>query len=306
MFQSILVPLDGSRFGEHAMPIALSIARRAGATVQLAHVHVPILHVTGISVLDSGADEQVKQQEQAYLVETVRRWTVAESNVPLSTVFLDGLSPDALRQQVEDGKADLIVMTTHGRGPLSRFWLGSVADTLVRTCPVPSLVIRPLDYPPELAVAAPFRQLLIALDGSPLAEQALEPALALGRLMESRFILLRVVRPVVMLGDDRGWPGQPGVDEHLTRQLTEEARNYLEAIAEPLRGQGLSVQTQVALQVQPAVAILEEAKERQADLLVLATHGRSGIKRLLLGSIADKVLRGITMPVLLCRPKAKT
>jgi nucleotide-binding universal stress UspA family protein len=306
MFHSILVPLDGSRFGEHALPFALSIARRTRATVQLADVHVPVLHVTGISILDSGADEQVKEQEAAYLDETLHRWTAAAPDVPMSTVFLEGLPADALRQQIEDGKADLIVMTTHGRGPLSRFWLGSVADNLVRTCPVPSLVIRPLDYPPSVEVAAPFRRILIALDGSPLAEQALELGLALGGFMESQFTLLHVVRPVVSMEDARNWPGQVQVDDHLTRQLTDEARCYLEAIAESLRKEGRSVQTQVALQLQPAVAILEEAKERSADLIVLTTHGRSGLKRLLLGSVADKVLRGSTIPVLLNRPKAQT
>jgi nucleotide-binding universal stress UspA family protein len=306
MLQSILVPLDGSLFSEHALPLALSIARRARASVQLVHVHVPVMHVTGISVLDSGADEKVKEQEWTYLDDASCRWAATAPDVPIRTVLQGGYTPDALREQVAEGKADLIVMTTHGRGRLSHLWLGSVTDALVRTCSVPLLVVRPIEKPPEVAIAPPFRQIMIALDGSPLAEQALKPALDLGRLMDSHFTLLRVVKPAVMMGYARDWPGEVKIDEHLTRQLAEDARNYLEAIAGRLREQGLAVQTHVTLEGQPALAILEESRLQKADLLSLATHGRSGLKRLLLGSVADKVLRSATLPVLLYRPPAES
>jgi nucleotide-binding universal stress UspA family protein len=303
MFRSLLVPLDGSPFSEHALPFALGIAQRAGAAVQLVHVHVPLVHVTGIDALDRGADEQVKEQEWAYLDRTVSRWQTAVPGVQMSSALLEGFGPDALREQMS-GKADLVVMATHGRGPASRFWLGSVADALVRTATVPLLLLRPSEQPPPVALAPPFRHVMIPLDGSELAEKTLGPALQLGRLMEASFTLLRVVKPVVMLDPNLGWPAMTGTNETLTQQAIDEAQTYLGRIAVRLGGQGLKVRTRTVLHTYPADAILEEARE--ADVIGLATHGRGGLGRLLLGSVADKVLRGGTTPMLVCRPRNET
>jgi nucleotide-binding universal stress UspA family protein len=303
MFRSLLVPLDGSSFSEHALPFALSIAKRAGAAVQLVHVHTPLVDATGIDVLDSGADERVKEQEWAYLDRMVDSWRVAAPNVRLSSALLEGFAPEVLREQM-NGQADLVVMATHGRGPASRFWLGSVADALVRTAIVPLLLLRPGEQPPPVALSSPFRRMMISLDGSKLAEQALEPAVQLGRLMECSFTLLRAVHPVLMVDPNFGWPAMTGTNELLTRQAINEAQAYLDRIAMRLDDQGLSVRTRTVLQTSPADAILEEAGE--ADVIGLATHGRGGFRRLLLGSVADKVLRGGTTPMLVCRPRIET
>ena len=194
-------------------------------------------------------------------------------------------------------------MATHGLGPLSRFWLGSVADALVRTATVPLLLLRPSEQPPPAAIAPPFRHMMIPLHGSDLAEQALDPALQLGRLMEADYTLLRVVKPVVMLAHLE-WLALSGTNETLTRQALDEAQAYLDRIADRLRGQGLTVQTRTVFHTYPADVILEEARE--ADVIGLATHGRGRFRRLLLGSVADKVLRGGTTPMLVCRPRNET
>jgi nucleotide-binding universal stress UspA family protein len=303
MFRSLLVPLDGSPFSEHALPFALGIATRAGAAVQLVHVHIPVVYATGINVLDSGADERVKEQEWVYLDRMVSRWQASAPGVQLSSTLLEGFAPDVLREQMS-GKADLVVMATHGSGPMSRFWLGSVADALVRTATVPLLLLRPNEQPPPVALAPPFRHVMIPLDGSELAEQALEPALQLGRLMEANYLLLRVVKLVVMLDPNLGWPAMTGTNETLTRQAIDEAQAYLDRIAVRLGGHGLKVRTRTVLHTHPAEAILQEAQG--ADVIALATHGRGGLRRLLLGSVADKVLRGGTTPMLVCRPRDGT
>jgi nucleotide-binding universal stress UspA family protein len=240
MFRSLLVLLDGSPFSEHALPFALGIAKRAGAAVQLVHVHVPLVYATGIDVLDSGADERVKEQGWAYLDRMVSRWQTVALEVRMSSALLEGFAPDVLREQM-NGKADLVVMATHGLGPLSRFSLGSVADALIRTATVPLLLLRPSEQPPPVALAPPFRHVIIPLDGSELAEQALEPALQLGRLMAASYILLRVVKPVVMHDPNLGWPAMTRTNQILTRQATDEAQAYLNRIAMRLGEQGLSV-----------------------------------------------------------------
>ena len=305
MFRSLLVPLDGSSFSENALPCALNIAKRSGAAVQLLHVHVPLLYTTGASAVDSGGDESVWKQERAYLDQTIARWQVAAPGVRMSSAVLEGLVPDALREQMS-GKAELMVLTTHGRGPASRFWLGSAADDLVQTATVPMLVLRPSEQPPPLTISPPFHHMMITLDGSDLAEQAFGPALQLGRLMQTRYTLLRVVKPVVSLDPTTGWSATNDMNEPQARQQLDEAQAYLDRIAERLRGQGLTVQTRLTLHTRPADAILEETAKQGVDVIALATHGRGGLQRLLLGSVADEVLRGGTTPLLICRPQIET
>ena len=237
MFHSLLVPLDGSPFSEHALPFALGIANRAGASVQLLHVHVPLVQLTGISAVDSGADEQVKEQEWAYLDQTASRWRSAAPEVAMSSALLEGLAPDVLREQMS-GKTDVVVMATHGRGPLSRFWLGSVADSLVRTTSVPLLLLRPSEQPPAVALAPPFQHMMIPLDGSELAEQVLEPALQLGRLTGASYTLLRVVKPVVMFDPNLGWPSMTGTSDMLTRRALDKAQAYVDELAGRLVDRG--------------------------------------------------------------------
>lgn len=223
----------------------------------------------------------------------------------MGSALLEGFVPEALREQMS-GKAELMVMTTHGRGPASRFWLGSVTDALVRTATVPLLLLRPSEQAPPLALSPPFHHMMITLDGSDLAEQALGPALQLGRLMQTRYTLLRVVKPVVSLDPTTGWSATTDRNEPLARQQLDEAQAYLDRIAERLRGQGLTVQTRLVLHTRPADTILEETREQGVDVIALATHGRGGLQRLLLGSVADKVLRGGTTPLLICRPQIET
>lgn len=301
MIRSLLVPLDGSVFSEYALPFALGIAKRACAAVQLLQVHVPLDDYSVLPAPHSDPEERIKEQEWAYLDHIMHRWQLRVPDVKMSTLLLEGLPSEVLLEETR--KADLVVMSTHGRGPASRFWLGSLADALVRAVAVPLMLLRPDEQPSSDALASPFHHLMIPLDGSDLAEQALKPALQLGRLMEAKYTLLRVVKPVIMLDPNPGWPAMTDLNEKMTRQTLDEAQGYLDRIAALLRGQGLTVQTRTVLHTHPAEAILQEAKEQRADLLSLATHGRGGIRRLLLGSVADKVLRGSSIPMLVCRPR---
>jgi nucleotide-binding universal stress UspA family protein len=285
MFQSLLVPLDGSPFGEQALPLAQEIARRSGAAVEVAHVHDPVADrlLTYYTL-----DPRVKESERAYL----RSQAGPPAALPggsATSALLNGPVVDALREHAAAIHADLVVMTTHGRGPLSRFWLGSVADQLVRHLSIPILLVRPRDAPPDPQGEKPvLRRVLVPLDGSALAEQILEPALALVELMGAKCCLFRVVEPV----------GKPAT---LNRRQ-EDARAYLEQVAQPYQARSLPVHTRVAVHSHPAAAILDEAQALRIDLIALATHGRGGLKRLLLGSVADKVLRGASIPVLVRRP----
>ncbi len=155
--------------------------------------------------------------------------------------------------------------------------------------------------------------MLIPLDGSELAEQILEPALALGAATQAEYTLLRVVKQMAAASYDPASGRVSGLRESLLKQMQvmdrqqwTEAQEYLERLAGGLRARSLTVQRRVIPHEQPAAAILDDAQKNAADLIALATHGRGGLKRLLLGSVADKVVRGAATPVLVYRPVDKS
>jgi nucleotide-binding universal stress UspA family protein len=171
------------------------------------------------------------------------------------------------------------------------------------------LVVQAKEAAPDLAQEPVVRRVLIPLDGSVLAEQILEPALALGAATQAEYMLLRVVQAMIPGGYIPASAKVSGLGEPLLKQLQAlhrqewaGAQGYLEGLAERLRARSLTVQTRVVSHEQPAAAILDDAQKNAVDLIALATQGRGGLKRLLLGSVADKVLRGATIPVLVYRP----
>lgn len=309
MVRTILVPLDGSTFGEHALPMALSLARRTDAVVHLVHVHQPVppASVAGVAVMDS-LDLHMRQDEQAYLADVTRR-VREHKDVPVVTALLEGEVAIALREYAAQHKCEFVVMSTHGRGAMSRFWLGSVADDLLRQPPCPVLLIRPHEGKPELRREPQIKSILVPLDGTPLAEQALEPAVAMTKPFQGSLTLLRVIKPALRGTYLPEGTTMEGIThsileqiDTLQQQLKDEARNYLQGVAEKLRARGVEVMTRVVIDEQPGTAILQEADACYADLIAMATHGRRGFKRLFLGSVADKVVRGGTVPVLLHKP----
>lgn len=311
MYRTLLVPLDGSAFAEHALPAALAIARRGRSRLHLVSVVTPLAeaYVEGLYFSTGELEAQLDSRQRAYL-EGVAGRLRERAEVPVSVSVPHGEVAGSLCQLLAQGEEDLVVMATHGRGALGRFWLGSVADEMVRHTPVPLLLVRPGNEAPDLGHEPDLGKVVLPLDGSPLAEQILEPVIALAGLMPGANVtLMRAVHPIlptVYLPDIP--PGEREA-QHLAEQLQAtqarlltEARAYLDGIAERLRGRGINTQVEVVVEDQAAVAILHEAEKRSAGLIALETHGRRGLARLVLGSVADKVIRGSHVPVLVHRP----
>jgi nucleotide-binding universal stress UspA family protein len=208
---------------------------------------------------------------------------------------------DALDGHAKSTGNDFIIMTTHGRGPLSRFWLGSVADELVRRATVPLLLIRPLETAPDFASEPQLRRIAIPLDGSTLAEQVLESAIGLGSLMQADYTLVHIYGPLVDSGVDPLNYATVGGHELSLEQRRTDAESYLNRVAKRLKERGFTVETHVGFAQHPASAILDSAEHLGMSLIALETHGRRGLTRLLLGSVADKVIRGASIPVLVHR-----
>jgi nucleotide-binding universal stress UspA family protein len=295
MFRKLLVPLDGSDFAEHALPIAASIALQAGAAIQIVRAHSPVAMLSAESefVFDQCLDSKIQESETAYLDEVVNKLK-RTLRVEIDSALVNNFAADALHEQAIAAGADLVVMATHGRNGLSRFWLGSVADALIRRLPMPILLIRPSEEKLNLTTETIFRRILIPLDGSALAEQILGPAIKFASLARVEYTLVRVVEPFM--------PPPEVFSEQLLEQLEHQAQVYLDRIVERLRDRSLLVKTRVLVNRPVAAAILEEARVDKTSLIALETHGRGGLGRLLLGSVADKVIRAAKVPVLLRRP----
>ena len=300
MFREILVPLDGSPLAEHALPFAVSIAMKTGATVHVVLVHVPDAYGEYAAPHSDDFDMEAKAREKAYLDALGGRLAKAFKGT-IQIHHLEGIVQETLVEEVAERGVDLVVMSAHGWGYSSRALLGSVSDYLMRHLGVPMLLMHSEVGMTELNRPLSFRRILIPLDGSELAEAMLEPALALGALWNAEYRYVRVMGPpshhlTGSLGDEPHAPHQ-GIVDATTRHWAA----YLEKMAHRLRKQSLTVETHVRVSRKVAAAILEEATTTGCDLIAISTHGRGGLSRLLRGSVADKVVRGANTPVLVYR-----
>jgi nucleotide-binding universal stress UspA family protein len=295
MLKRIMVPLDFSGFAEHALGYALGLARRTQATLQL------------VSVLVSLPPELTTDEIHSYQAKTATLLgrelpnRVTRDVIPESPAYPP---PDPRRVahllscHAHDIGTDIIIMATHGHGGVRRAMLGSVADSLVRIASHPVLLIRPHGEAFDVR-AAPDRELnhiVIAVDGSTSAEQVIPYALQLGRPFGADYSLLRVTTPV-------RWTGVEPVTTESGRTRLQPA-DYLEMLATGMRRQGAAVTTRVLDGFSPGPSIVQYANRHAADVIALATSGHGRVHRLLLGSVADRVVRTSEVPVLVCNTRA--
>lgn len=285
MFRTVLVPVDGTPIAEHAIPWAVAAAGPSG-TVHLAHCHVPPapLMVEGVVMADPTLDQTLRESEVEYLTGLVSRARTAAPGVTVDARNLDSDDPpaDALAAAVTATGSELVVMATHGRGRFARFWLGSTTDELVRSSPVPVLTVRPADGDAlDLTARRHVERVVIPLDGSSLAEAVLPYAARLGGVFTSEFTLLMCVPSGQAAG-----AGEP----------------HLERATAALAAKTGVARVEVVHNASPASAILEFAGGSPTTVIALATHGRSGVSRLVHGSVADEVIRKAAGPVLVYHP----
>jgi nucleotide-binding universal stress UspA family protein len=306
MLRTILVPLDGSALGEHALPVAARLARGTGATLHVVRVHVPHtrapLSLEGMPVTDPDMDSLRWEAERAY-VTRMRERLGARSELDTRIAVLNGQVAEVLATYAAFNQVDLIVMSTHGREGMARAWLGSVADELLRRSCVPVLLVRPEQDAQAVATLEGAPRIVIALDGSRLAEQVLDHAVSLGRPLGAEYTLLRVVNPLGSMGD---LPAvfAPRLGRAVAAQHVAEAKAYLAGIARGMKARGLEARVKVVESERAADAILDEAARHGTGFVAMATHGRSGLTRLILGSVASRVLHETAVPLLLYRPSA--
>jgi nucleotide-binding universal stress UspA family protein len=297
MYRQILVPLDGSRFAESALPLALSVSRRTGAPIHFVTVQEPIP-----SFAYDEWEAASLEWSGEYLKGVAGRVS-GRAGGEVTTNLLSGHVVEVLEVEAGRCSADLVVMATHGRGLFSRAWLGSVADSFVHHTDRPVLLVRPEDSDEvDLAEDRTIQKILVPLDGSELSESAREHAMELGALFSASYHLVRVVPYPIDIASPY-LPHTVQMNRNLVEEAKQSAEDYLNGHAQSMRQGDLQVTTGVVVDAQPGHGILREAEERECDFIAMATHGRSGLTRAILGSASDKVLRGTHMPLLLYRPE---
>ncbi len=306
MYRSILVPLDGSAFGEHALPLALGLASRTQAELHLVHVHTPVAGVEfeaitpyrfeGMGEYDE--DRETAGAENRYLESLAER--LARTGVNTTTALISGPTTAALLAHSRSWRPDLLVMATHGRGPVDRARFGSIADPLVRRSTVPVLLVRGRDgQGGSLEEALHVRRVLVPLDGSTLAEEVLPHAVGLAHLLGAELLLLRALIPT--MSPALTFSGT-GTDFTRTAERASDAEAYLADLADELATGGMNAAVRVEDGPDAADTIVRVAEEEPETLIAMATHGRSGFTRMMLGSVTDRVVRAAQTPVFIRRP----
>jgi nucleotide-binding universal stress UspA family protein len=285
MFEQILLPLDGSPLSERAIPYAIALAGAFGCPVCLFRTTLMPSEPTEASTkLSADTWREVgaleRQDALASLERLKDQFLTAE--VPV-TIGVEGGDPaERILESVRGPVRTLVVMGTHGRGGFSRWVRGSVADRVVRHSPTPVFLV-----PGFAKKVPPIRRILIPLDGSAFAESILPSALELCRCLRAEAVLLQAYQPEMSYSD---WPKW-------------DADRYLGALRDQLRikeGGPVPIRTAARRGDAPA-AIVGYARRKGIDAIAMATHGRSGIGRWALGSVADKVLHTTPVPMLLLR-----
>jgi nucleotide-binding universal stress UspA family protein len=299
MLKRIVVPLDGSQLSHTALPLARSLAEQTGAGVTLLSVIDPPRDFY-ITPQDSSAT-RLRPKDIDHLAAEEKRLEEYLQNVASSfdgtRVSIDvrlGQAPDQILESAESVTGSAIVMASHGRSGFGRMLLGSVATRVVQGSRVPVFVNRASTDSRAEFGKQKITNVAVALDGSKLAEMALDRAYGIFR-NNVRYTLMRIVEPVA--------PGQSYTSEVIAnyeRDARESAEDYLRDIADTLTTQGATVSADVRV-TQPASGITRIASEFGADVIAITTHGRSGINRFLLGSVAERVLQDTDRPVMIIR-----
>lgn len=293
----ILVPLDTSPFAERALPAALTLAAATGAEVRLLAV------AERQRITEALFWETYMGRLDSYLANVLDR--VKDTDPPVeevSTKLLEGSEiSETILEEAGEWEADLIVMTTHGYGGLSRAWLGSVADALLGQAEIPTLVIRPPEDPSADPTVFNPDPIVVTLDGTPFAEVAVGVAMEWASLFDSALLLTHVVAYPAQVS--AYLPDTVSDNSEFVAATEAHARSYLDGIEGRLSAAVDQVESKVLVSTTPAQGVLDAVASSGAQLIVTASHGRRGLARWVLGGVTDKIIRGGHTPVLVVPAK---
>ena len=289
----VLVTLDGSPLAEAALPYSAAVASAFGARLVLLGVLEP---QPPNDLLEVRASIDVQQRYRTYLDKLAAG--LKGKGLAVEVNLRAGRPAEQILEAIEQLQPKLLVMSTHGRSGITRWFYGSVASRLTRETPVPTLFIGP-HARERAARPEPIGRILVPLDGSPLAESALTTAEELANALGAQLLLVEAV-----------WTGTQNfvwdipIDTigQIENELAKAAEEYLARTAAGFHTQ--TPATTKVLHSQPADALTDFVARERIDLVVMTSHCRAGVSRMVLGSVADRMLQ-CGAPVLLVRPNAQ-
>ena len=306
MYKRMLVPLDGSELAEVVLPYAKELAGRLD-------LDIVFLHVCSAHESESLAMHRAYVERAAEIARLQSREVQAKTGIQPGAKEVEtrgevvvGHPAEEIVRYADESDIDLILMTTHGRSGIRRWVMGSVADKVLRASRVPIWLVR-AGIPEQIVHDKwPQRTILVPLDGSGLGESVLPHVEALAKQRGVELVdvvLLRVCEPPVIPSD---YPADMPLswEEHvkqITDHVKQVAEQYLAGVEKRLTDAGLRVRSEV-LMGKPADEIIDYADKDPFNLIVMATHGFSGLTRWEYGNVANKVLHGVSSPIFLVRP----
>jgi nucleotide-binding universal stress UspA family protein len=290
MYERIMVPLDGSSAAEMVLPYAEEMVSKFNSELCLVSVAEPT---------SAESDHLFRTYLQAIhdKVRTALKDWGAKPGTPVNVEVRFGKPADEILTYVADKNISLLVMASRGRSGEGPWLLGNIASKVLRATTKPVLLVRKEAPAEGLQRKRLIKKILVPLDGSKVAEQIVPHAEGLATAMGGEVILFQAYES---LGRMLSGEGFRVMSEEVNKRREEEAKAYIKSIAKPFREKGLTVLEVVASR-DAAEEILGYAESSVVDIITMSTHGRSGIKRWVFGSVTDKVLHAGDMPVLVVR-----
>jgi nucleotide-binding universal stress UspA family protein len=300
MYKRILVPLDGSELAEQILPYLRIIGKRLQAQVELLRVFDPVSPVLADPSHGRYLDQiatSFQNQTRDYLEGVAL--SLRKDGLTVSSIVHEGYPASFIVSEAEREPATLIAMSTHGRSGITRWMLGSVTDKVLKATTIPLLIVRSekQTFTPEVIL----NTIIVPLDGSSIAEQVLPHVSTLAKLLELRVVLTMVIPSEI---DYYKYAENIAATyQDLSAKANEDALDYLLSIKHRLQQEGVSMVQEQLLHGHPAEAIVDQAREVRDNFVAMTTHGYSGIRRWLLGSVADRVVQCSGDPVLVIRAR---
>lgn len=301
MFAHILVPLDGSPLAQRALPNALALASATGASVTLLSVVPPAIAINDYYLPYDATEEAAALLRAGETLDSLAR-SLRTPGLAISTAVAVGDPADQILHVADENTMDAIVMATHGRGGAFHWAFGSVARKVITGATVPTLVVRAKDAPTPVEAPAHIGSILVPLDGSERAEAVIPLVTELAHACNASVTLARIA-PFpggVYFASAYAPLFTPDTFDQAMDDARAAARVYLSSVAETMRSSGLTVEV-IVRDGDPASRLLALMDKFRYDLVVAATHGRTGITRWVMGSVAELLVEASHTPVLLVR-----
>ena len=307
MYTRILTPLDGSEVSEHVLPYARALASSLSLPMTLLLAIEPDYPTIGQALNPTlhwhETETHRSGHAEGYLASVATG--LRNAGLTVDTIAPRGEPATAIVEEAAKDDSILIAMTSHGRSGFARWWMGSVADKVLHMARNPLLIVRSQDDAPTTRESPPER-LIVPVDGSELAEEILSHVAYLSTAMGLPVYLVCVTmsedeyQQTMSMGRRVLPPTLPPF-EAFSEALDGAARRYLAEVREQLTSRGVASIEERVLQGPPADAIVDIATSGENSLVAMTTHGRSGVGRIVLGSVAERVVRQSGGPVLLVR-----